>query len=76
MSEPRKRFRDNRMMVDIPEDVQLAVRLRSLKEGIAIGKVVEDALREVYDDDIEEAKVVISNRKKKDTNSQEAGESE
>lgn len=49
-----------RMIVDIPREVQMAIRLRAVKDGITTGAVVEDAIFRVFRQDIDEAKVAIA----------------
>lgn len=43
------------MIVDVPIEVQMAIRLRAVKAGISTGEVVAIAIRERFPHDLQEA---------------------
>jgi hypothetical protein len=51
-----------RMILDLPLDVQMAIRLRAVKSRKTTGQVVSEAIQAVFAHDIEEAKSVIERR--------------
>ena len=55
------------MIVDIPLEVQMAIRLRAVKNNCTTGEVVEAAVVYTYPEDIKEAAEVIQERKGKDS---------
>lgn len=53
----------NRMILDLPDDVQMAIRLRAVKDRKTTGEVVEEAMRRAFPDDVEVATSVIGERR-------------
>ena len=47
------------MILDLPKDVQMAIRLRAVKDGCTTGEVVERAVRQTYLNDVREAEEVL-----------------
>ena len=56
-SENRER---NRMIVDIPSEVQLAIKLRAVKSNTTTGAVVCEAVNHAFAKDVEEAKAALA----------------
>ena len=54
-----------RMIVNIPPEIQMAIRLRAIKNDWSTGQVVEAAIMEAYSDDVEEALDTIKQTKAK-----------
>lgn len=52
----------NRMIVDVPVEVQMAIKLRAIKSQITMGEVVEQAIKHTYPDDLKEAKRIQNKR--------------
>lgn len=52
-----------RMMVDLSEVYQMALRLRALKEGISIAEALQNAVGFIYPQEVKEAAKYISQRK-------------
>ena len=50
----------NRMIVDLPYEVQMAIRLRAVKSATTTGDVVCEAVQQVFAKDIEEARAALS----------------
>lgn len=50
----------NRMIVDLPSDVQMAIRLRAVKSNMTTGAVVCQAVQHVFGSDVQEAKVALA----------------
>ena len=46
----------SRMIVDLPRDVQMSIRLRAVKNGWTTGEVVACAIKQAFPDDIIEAR--------------------
>jgi hypothetical protein len=53
----------SRMIVDLPSDVQMAIRLRAVKSNSTIGEVVCEAVTQSLGKDIEEARAVLAEKK-------------
>ena len=53
----------SRMILDLPPDVQMAIRLRAVKDGCTTGEVVERAVRQTYPVDVREAEGVCNDNK-------------
>ncbi len=51
----------NRMIVDLPSEVQLAIRLRAVKSSTTTGAVVCEAVHRAFARDVEEAKALWLN---------------
>ena len=45
----------SRMIFDLPADVQMAIKLRAVKNGWTTGRVVEEAIRQVFPAEVREA---------------------
>lgn len=52
----------NRMIVDIPVDVQMAIRLQAIKQQVTTGEVVAQAVEKVFPDDLREARETLSEK--------------
>jgi hypothetical protein len=50
----------NRMIVDLPSEVQMAIRLRAVKSATTTGAVVCEAVQLAFAKDIEEARAALS----------------
>jgi hypothetical protein len=50
----------NRMIVDLPSEVQLAIRLRAVKSGTTTGNVVCEAVQSTFANDVEEARAALA----------------
>jgi hypothetical protein len=50
----------NRMIVDLPSDVQMAIRLRAVKTSTTTGDVVCQAVQKVFSTDVQEARAVLA----------------
>ncbi len=48
-----------RMILELPDDIQMAVRLRAVKNQTTNGEVIERAIEEVFPKDLAEARKVI-----------------
>jgi hypothetical protein len=55
-----EQYERNRMIVDLPSEVQLAIRLRAVKSNTTTGAVVCEAVQRAFAKDIEEAKVALA----------------
>lgn len=44
-----------RMIVDLPLDIQMAIRLRAVKNGVKTGDIVAEAIRTAFPEDVREA---------------------
>lgn len=53
------------MIVELPPEVQMAIRLRAVKAGMTTGEVVAEAVRLTFPADVEEAKTEETARRKK-----------
>jgi len=51
------------MIVDIPSEVQMAIRLRAVKSGVTTGDVVTQAVQQAFCKDLEEARNVLADQK-------------
>jgi hypothetical protein len=49
----------SRMIVDLPADIQMAIRLRAVKTGKTTGEVVAEAICSLFAEDVAEALRVI-----------------
>jgi hypothetical protein len=54
----------NRMAVDLPPEVQMAIRLCAIKRGITTGDVVAEAIEACFSEDMAEAKRTIADQGK------------
>lgn len=52
-----------RMILDLPREIQLTIRLRALKSGTTTGEVVEEAMRLAFPEEIKEAKEIAETRR-------------
>lgn len=52
----------NRMILDIPAEIQMAIRLRAVKSGITTGEVVEAAVIEMFPEDVAQARTELALR--------------
>jgi hypothetical protein len=50
----------NRMIVDLPSEVQLAIRLRAVKSSTTTGNVVCEAVQNTFAKDVEEARAALA----------------
>ncbi len=48
-----------RMIFDLPADVQMAIRLRAVKEDLTTGRIVADAIRATFAKEVCEARTII-----------------
>jgi hypothetical protein len=55
----------NRMILDLPPEVQKAVKLRAVKNGCTTGEVIADAVKRVFPADVTEAEEVLKERERK-----------
>ena len=55
-----------RMIVEIPKEVQIAIKLVAVKRRITTGRVVTDAITFAFAEDLAEAQKVIAEKKRKD----------
>lgn len=49
----------SRMIFDLPPDVQLAIKLRALKDGMTTGEAVAQAIKTAYRDELAEAEKAL-----------------
>jgi hypothetical protein len=54
----------HRMIFDLPPDLQLAVRLRALKNSTTTTNVICEALQNSFRADVDEARAVIAEQRK------------
>lgn len=52
----------NRMIVDLPSEVQMAIRLRAVKNNATTGDVVAEAVQNTFASDMAEAKAVLADK--------------
>ena len=52
-----------RMIVDVPPEIQMAIKLRAVKNNITTGEVVREAIERAFPKDIEEARIAIREQK-------------
>ncbi len=50
----------NRMIVDLPSEVQMAIRLRAVKSATTTGAVVCEAVQLAFAKDVQEAKAALA----------------
>jgi hypothetical protein len=50
----------NRMIVDLPSEVQMAIRLRAVKSNTTTGNVVCEAVQRAFASDVAEAKAALA----------------
>lgn len=55
----------NRMIVEILPEVQLAIKLRGVQNGVTTGYVVTEAMQRAFGEYIEEAKASLAKRQQK-----------
>lgn len=55
----------NRMILELPVAIQMAIRLRAVKEGVTTGEVVARAVMVSFPDDFKQATVELAKRKTK-----------
>jgi hypothetical protein len=53
----------NRMIVDLPSEVQMAIRLRAVKSNTTTGAVVCEAVHQAFAKDIEEARAALAEQR-------------
>lgn len=51
-----------RMIADIPTHVQMAIRLRAVKESVSTGDIIAKAVEHLYAQEIAEATAVLSEK--------------
>jgi hypothetical protein len=49
-----------RMIVDLPSEVQMAIRLRAVKSNMTTGAVVCLAVQQAFGNDVQEAKAALA----------------
>jgi hypothetical protein len=54
----------NRMIVDLPSEVQMAIKLRAVKSSMTTGDVVSEAVQRAFSKDIEEARATIAENRR------------
>ena len=55
----------NRMILEIPSEVQMAIRLRAVKSNMTTGDVVREAVQHRFGKDIEEARAALAEKEQK-----------
>lgn len=50
----------NRMIVDIPLEVQMAIKIRALKNNVTTGEIVSEAVKKMFPKDLHEAKAALA----------------
>ena len=55
----------NRMIVDLPPDVQMAIRLAAVKSNITTGSVVCEAVQQAFSRELDDARVALAEQKTK-----------
>ncbi len=50
----------NRMIVDLPSEVQMAIKLRAVKSSTTTGAVVCQAVMQAFAKDVEEARAALA----------------
>lgn len=50
----------NRMIVDLPSEVQMAIKLRAVKSNTTTGAVVAEAVQHTFTKDLEEARASLA----------------
>jgi hypothetical protein len=58
-----ERTERNRMIVDLPSEVQMAIKLRAVKANTTTGAVVSEAVQNYFAKDVQEAKAVLAETK-------------
>jgi len=53
----------SRMIVDLPTDVQMAIKLRAVKSNMTTGAVVCEAVQKAFLKDVQEARNVLAETK-------------
>ena len=53
-----------RMIVDLPSEVQMAIKLRAVKRSTTTGAIVCEAVQMAFGQDIEEARVALAEQQK------------
>ena len=53
-----------RMMIDLPAEVQMAIKLRAVKRNVTTGAVVALAMTQAFGEDVEEALSILAEQKK------------
>ena len=56
---PASKAERNRMMIDLPPEVQMAIRIRAAKSHATTGAVVCEAIEKVFGKYIQEAKAAL-----------------
>jgi hypothetical protein len=56
--------REPRMMMELPREIQMAIKIRAAKDETTTGAVVVEAMRQVFAQEVEEAKAALAERKK------------
>jgi hypothetical protein len=60
---PAENQERNRMIVELPSEVQLAIRLRAVKSSTTTGDVVCEAVQRTFAKDVEEAKAALAEQR-------------
>ena len=48
------------MILEVPAEVQMAIRLRAVKDGVTTGQVVKAAIEQSFPEDVQEARTVLA----------------
>lgn len=52
----------SRMIFDLPAEVQMAIKLRAVKNDTTTGGVVAEAIRRAFPEDVKQAEAVLAER--------------
>ena len=61
----RKHLEKHRLILDLPDEISMAIRLHALKKNLRNVEVVSQAIRAVLVEEIAEAKAAIAERNSK-----------
>jgi hypothetical protein len=50
------------MIVDVPSDIQMAIRLRAVKSQTTTGAVICEAVEQIFGRELQEAKAVLAEK--------------
>jgi hypothetical protein len=70
---PAENTERNRMIVDLPAEVQMAIKLRAVKGDMTTGAVVSEAVKQVFGRDIDEAKAALADQHRSGTGKKKPG---
>lgn len=51
-----------RMIVELPREVQMAIRLRAVKSGMTTGEVVSEAIQRTFPEELKQSKQTLRER--------------